>query len=68
VIDDAREAGRQEAERVGPVTDPAVIERVAALLQAACNTSPSASNGASRRGAAAKTDTGDTAPDVCQPR
>jgi hypothetical protein len=65
-VDEAREAGRAFAEHTGPVTDPAVVARVAALMHAATCTTPFATNGRPRRAAAVKTDPGGLISRVCQ--
>jgi hypothetical protein len=52
---DAREAGAREADRLGPVLDPDVLERVARILRHATNGAPSS---------AAVTDSGEAPPDV----
>jgi hypothetical protein len=42
-VDEAREAGRTLANEAGPISDPVVVARVAALIHAAmCNTSTQA--------------------------
>jgi hypothetical protein len=54
--DDAREAGTREADRLGPVLDSDVLERVARILR------QNATNGRPVQAAAVLTDTKETQP------
>jgi hypothetical protein len=58
--DDAREAGAREADRLGPVVDPDVLERVARILRQY----QYATNGRRAPAAAVITDSGEGPPDV----
>ena len=64
----ARAAGRELADEAGPIADPSVVARVAALIHAATCTTPSATNGRSGRAASVNIDPGGQSSRVHQSR